>query len=338
VALRLAINGLGRISSQLVRVVDQGGFSDLFEIAAIHDPAGPEGIVRALRKDAVYGSFPREMDLEGDILTIGEQSIELSSQAEARNSTWGKADIPLVIVDGSAARDASALDQHLKKGAKKVILPAASSLASINLGIGINERSYDPEAHEIVASAGGAPSAIAMLYQLVDGMAKVRVGGATILAPAGGMRPMLDGPSARGGAGSILPVVDDDSLVYEQLIGKLNNRLSVTTFETPAIAVGSISIGVWLEQRASEDSLRELVDSAAQGDELLGLIGVQDGVTSSSDVLRDSRTLVVDWSGSRLLYETFVTLKGWYDAEWGAACRLADLLALICEEGVPGTA
>ena len=70
----------------------------------------------------------------------------------------------------------------------------------------------------------------------------------------------------------------------------------------------------------------------------LGLIGVQDAVSASSDVLRDSRSLVVDWSGSRLLYETFVTLKGWYDAEWGAACRLADLLALICEEGVPGTA
>jgi glyceraldehyde 3-phosphate dehydrogenase len=102
--------------------------------------------------------------------------------------------------------------------------------------------------------------------------------------------------------------------------------------------VGSISFGVWLEQRVSVESLRELVETAAQGDELVGLIGTQDGVTSSADVLRDSRSLVVDWVGSRLLYDTFVTLKGWYDAEWGAACRLADLLALICEEGVPGTA
>ncbi len=337
-ALRLAINGLGRISSQLIRVVDQGGFSDLFEIVAIHDSAGPEGIVRTLRNDAVYGPFPREMTLEGEILTIGEQSIALSSQAEARNTTWGKTDIPLVIVDGSAARDASSLDQHLKKGAKKVILPAASALASINLGIGINESSYDPEAHEIVASAAGESSAIAMLFQLVEGAAKVRCGSATVLAPVSGVRSMIDMPAVRGGAGAILPLADNSDPVYEQLIGKLSNRLNVTAFETPALGVGSISFGIWLEQRVSEESLRELVQTAAQGDDLIGLIGTQDGVTASSDVLRDSRSLVVDWAGSRLLYETFLTVKGWYDAEWGAACRLADLLALICEEGVPGTA
>jgi glyceraldehyde 3-phosphate dehydrogenase len=338
VALRLAINGLGRITSQLVRVVDQGGFSDLFEIAAIHDPAGPDGIVRALRNDSIYGPFPREMTLEGETLTIGEQSIALSSQAEAKNSAWGKADIPLVIVDGSSARDASALDQHLKKGARKVILPTASPLASINLGIGINEESYDPEAHEIVASAAGAPSAISMFYQLIDSTAKVRVGSATVLAPTSGQRSMLDTPAARGGSGAIVPVIEGSLPVYEQLVGKLTNRLSVNTFEAPAAAVGSISFGVWLEQRVTEESLREMVSSAAQGEDLIGLIGVQEAVSASSDVLRDSRSLVVDWSGSRLLYETFVTLKGWYDAEWGAACRLADLLALICEEGVPGTA
>jgi glyceraldehyde 3-phosphate dehydrogenase len=338
VALRLAINGLGRITSQLVRVVDQGGFSDLFEIAAIHDPAGPDGIVRALRNDSIYGPFPREMTLEGETLTIGEQSIALSSQAEAKNSAWGKADIPLVIVDGSSARDASALDQHLKKGARKVILPTASPLASINLGIGINEESYDPEAHEIVASAAGAPSAISMFYQLIDSTAKVRVGSATVLAPSSSLRSMLDSPVSRGGSGAIVPVIEDSLPVYEQLVGKLTNRLSVNTFETPATAVGSISFGVWLEQRVTEESLREMVSSAAQGEDLIGLIGVQEAVSASSDVLRDSRSLVVDWSGSRLLYETFVTLRGWYDAEWGAACRLADLLALICEEGVPGTA
>lgn len=337
-ALRLAINGLGRISTQLVRVVDQGGFSDLFEIAEIHDVAGPDGIVRALRNDSVYGRFPQEMTLDGETLTIGEQSITLSSQAEARNSSWGKSDIPLVIVDGSAAHDASALDQHLKKGAKKVILPEASLGAHINLGIGVNEGSYDPEAHEIIASAAGAPSAIAMLYQLLDGAAKVRCGSATVLSPSGGLRPVLDAPSARGGFGAIIPVGGDTNGIYDQLVGKLSNRLSVATFETPALTVGSISFGVWLEQRVSEDSLRELVQNAAQGEELTGLIGVRDAVSASSDVLGDSRSLVVDWSEARLLYETFLTVKGWYDAEWGAACRLADLLALICEEGVPGTA
>lgn len=337
-ALRLAIHGLGRITSQLVRVVNEGGFSDLFEITAIHDSSGPEGIARALRNDAVYGPFPGELTLEGETLTVGDHTIELSSQAEAKNSSWGKSDIPIVIVDGSAARDASALDQHLKKGAKKVILPSASPLANINLGIGINEGSYDPEAHEIVASAAGAPSAISMLYQLIDGTAKVRVGNATVLAPASGSRSMLDTPAGRGGVGAVLPILDDSKSVYEQLVGKLNNRLGVTSYETPAVAVGSISFAVWLEQRVSEESLRDLVNSAAQGEELIGLIGSQDGVTASSDVLRDARTLVVDWSGSTLLYETFVTVKGWYDAEWGAACRLADLLALICEEGVPGTA
>lgn len=337
-ALKLAINGLGRITTQLVRVINEGGFSDLFEIAAIHDSSGPEGIVRALRNDAIYGPFPGNVAVEGETLRIGEQTIALSSQADAKHSSWGKSEIPIVVVDGSAACDAAALDQHLRKGAKKVVLPTASPLAHINIGIGVNEESYDSEAHEIVASAAGAPSAIAMFYQLIDRAAKVRVGSATVLSPATGLRSMLDTPAGRGGAGSLVARLDDVIPVYDQLIGKLNNRLGVTTYETPGLGVGSISFAVWLEQRISEESLREMVSSAAQGDDLIGLIGIQDAVTSSADLLRDARTLVVDWSGSRLLYDTFVTVKGWYDAEWGAACRLADLLALICEEGVPGTA
>jgi glyceraldehyde 3-phosphate dehydrogenase len=108
--------------------------------------------------------------------------------------------------------------------------------------------------------------------------------------------------------------------------------------ETATAAVGSISFGVWLEQKVTPESLREAVKSAEEGDELIGLIATRDGVSASSDVLRDSRTLLIDWTGSTLLYDTFVTVTGWYDAEWGAACRLADLLALVCEEGVPGTA
>lgn len=336
-ALRLAINGLGRISAQLVRVVNEGGFSDLFEIAAIHDKSGPEAIVRALKNDAVYGPFPGELVLDGETLKIGDLEIALSANDDSKNAPWSKADIPLVIVDGSAANDAMALDQHLKKGAKRVILPAASSLADLNVGIGVNESSYDLEKHNIVASAGGAPSAVAMLFQLLEQFGKIRCGVAAVTAPADGKRPLLDSAAERGGA-SIWPTGPGDGVIYEQLLGKLNNRLSVTEVQTPTQAVGSITFGVWLEQRVSDEALREMVGTAEGSDELVGLIGSQSDISSSSDLLRDSRTLVVDWAQSRLLYDTFATMTGWFDAEWAAACRLADTLALICEEGIPGTA
>lgn len=337
VALRLAINGLGRTSAQLVRVIDEGGFSDLFEIAAIHDKAGPEGIYRALKNDSVYGPFPREMTLEGETLKIGEHEIALSANDDGKNATWGKTDIPLVIVDGTAASDAAALDQHLKKGAKRVFLPAASSLANVNLGIGINESAYDMEQHAIVASAGGAPAAIAILYRLFDDLAKVRCGIATVIAPASGRRRLLDSPSAPGGLG-LWPAAPPDASIYDQLLGKLSNRLSVVELETPARAVGSVSLGVWLERRVTEEGLREMVTTAEQSDDLVGLIGTVPQVDASTDLLRDSRSVIVDWAPSTLLYETFVTVTGWYDAEWAAACRLADTLALVCEEGVPDTA
>ncbi len=337
-ALRLAINGLGRTSAQLVRVVNQGGFSDLFEIAAIHDKAGPEGIFRALKHDAIFGPFPGEISLDGEVLKAGEQEIALSANDDGKNATWNKTDIPLVIVDGSAACDVAALDQHLKKGAKRVILPAASPLANVNIGIGVNEGSYDPENHAIVASAAGAPSAIAIVAQLLDGLSKIRCGSATVIAPASAQRSLLDSPAARGGAGSFWPASGTGEVIFEQLVGKLSNRLAITEVETPALAVGSVSFGFWLEQRVTEEALRDLITTAEASDELVGLIGVTSGPSSSSDLLHDARSVIVDWSQSKLLYETFVTLTGWYDAEWGAACRLADTLALICEEGVPGTA
>jgi len=337
VALRLAINGLGRTSAQLVRVIDEGGFSDLFEIVAIHDKAGPEAIYRALKNDSVYGPFPREMTLDGETLKIGDHEIALSANDDGKNATWGKTDIPLVIVDGTAASDAAALDQHLKKGAKRVFLPTASPLANVNIGIGVNESAYDVENHAIVGSAGGAPAAIAILYRLFDDLAKVRCGSATVIAPASGKRQLLDSPSAPGGLG-LWPASPPDASVYEQLLGKLSNRLSVIEVETPAHAVGTVSLGIWLEQRVTEEGLREMVATAEQSDDLIGLIGSATGIAASSDLLRDSRSVIVDWTPSALLYETFVTVTGWYDGEWAAACRLADTLALVCEEGVPDTA
>ncbi len=336
-ALRLAINGLGRISAQLVRVVEEGGFSDLFEIVAIHDKAGPEGIFRALKNDSVYGPFPGELSLDGETLKIGDREIALSSNDDGKNATWGKTDTPLVIVDGAAACDVAALDQHLKKGAKRVVLPEASPLADINIGIGINETAYEVDRHSIVASAAGAPAAIGMLYRLFDELAKIRCGSATVIAPARGVRPLLDTPASRGGL-AIWPGTSVPQPICEQLIGKLSNRLSVAVFETPALGVGSLSLGLWLEQRVSEETLRAAVAAAEQRDDLVGLIGIQNGVSASADLLRDSRSVVVDWAQSRLLYETFVSVDAWYDAEWAAACRLADTLALICEEGVPDTA
>ena len=310
-ALRLAINGLGRITAQLVRVVEQGGFSDLFEIGAIHDKAGPDGIVRALAHDSVYGPFPGELSLDGEILKTGEQEIQLSSNDDGKNATWGKTDIPLVIVDGSAASDAAALDQHLKKGAKRVILPAASTLADLNLAIGVNEDAYDAEQHNTVASAAGAPAAIAILFRLFDELAKVRCGSATVLSPATGRRPLLDSPAANGGLG-LWPAVPLDPGIAHQLIGKLSSRLSAQEFETSALAVGAISFAIWLEQRTGEDALREMVATAEQSDALIGLIGTQDRVAAGTDLLRDSRSVVVDWSQSNVLYETFVTVTGWY--------------------------
>lgn len=338
-ALRLAINGLGRIGAQFVRVVEQGGFNDLFEIVAIHDASGPDGILRLLRHDSVYGRFPGELVLEGESLRIGDRSIAVSSTVDAKNAPWSKDDIPLVIVDGSAQADSVALDQHVKKGAKRVILPAASTLASFNLGIGINEASYDPDAHIIVASAGGAPGGIGILYPILDALSTIRSGTVTTLTPASERRGIVDTASGRGGVDAFWPLDDQDrSTIYAQLLDRLGNRLRVMTFETPARSVGALSFGVWLEQRVSREQIIEAIRSAAEREELAGLLGTVPNVEASIDLIRDARTVVVDEGSVAVLYETFLTLTAWFDAEWGAACRLADSLALICEEGVPGTA
>lgn len=337
-ALRLAINGLGRTSSQLIRVINEGGFSDLFEIAEIHDAAGPESIVRALRHDSVYGPFPGTLELDGESLKIGEQTIALSSEVDARNASWNKSDIPLVIVDGSARSDAAAFEQHINKGAKRVILPAASPLANFNLGIGVNEGSYDPEAHTIVASAAGPESGIAMMTQLLDEAAKLRCGSATLIAPATEKRGLLDTAAARGGAGALWSVASNTAPIFDQLVGRLSNRLSVTEVESSAQGAGSVVLSFWLEQKVALDELQETLKKAEESEQLVGLFGVVDGISSSLDVLRDSRTMLIDWSSANLLFDTFFTVSGWFDGEWAAACRLADTLALICEEGVPGTA
>jgi glyceraldehyde 3-phosphate dehydrogenase len=343
VHIRVAIIGLGRITSQFVPAVHRGGFADLFEIAAIHDSAGPTGIHLALQRDSTYGRFFGEVRLRDDGLFTDETGFDVSEIVDPRFLNWEKSGVDLVILDGNAAMNRATCDLHIQNGARKVVLGDSVLDTDVAIAVGTNEAKYDPDKHHIIGLAGGITAAASIIVQILDSTYKIRCGSVTGILPVSRTSAIVDEPGQpqknyRSAFNNLVPLSFSGPESLDMVLGKVGNRLELYCVQTPVSPVGLVRLSTWLDQKTSLNDLLDVLRRAAEDSALAGILGIEQQELTAADYRGDSRSVIVDESSVGIRYESFVGLTGWFDSEWAAACRLADLVAIICEAGVPGTA
>lgn len=336
---KVGINGFGRIGRQAFKAIHEGGFEDLFEVVAVNDLASPDTLSTLLKYDSTFGRFEAEISSTADALVVNGKQIAVSAEKEPRKLPWKKHGVDIVIESTGLFTSADKAQGHLKAGAKKVIISAPGKDDDVTVVLGVNDGDYKPDEHQIISNASCTTNCLAPVAKVMLDNFGIKRGMMTTVHAYTNDQVVLDGPHkdprrARAAALNIIPTSTGAARALSLVIPELKGKFDGTSLRVPTPTVSIIDFVIETEKDATVESINEAFKQAAASEQLEGILGYTEEPLVSSDFRADSRSAIVDGQSTMVLGDRLVKVLAWYDNEWAYACRVAELVALICERGV----
>jgi glyceraldehyde 3-phosphate dehydrogenase len=342
-AIRVGINGFGRIGRQVYKAVYDGGFSDLFEIVAVNDLSPNESLAHLLKYDSTYGRFDADICATGDGITVDGKELRVFEEKEPSAIPWKDVNVDLVIESTGRFTDAEKARGHIEAGAKKVIISAPGKGDDVTICMGVNEDQYDAEKDVIISNASCTTNCLAPVAKVVLDNFGIKRGLMTTVHSYTNDQVILDGPHkdprrARAAATNIIPTSTGAARALALVIPELKGKFDGFSLRVPTPTVSIIDFVAETEKGTTVEELNAAFKAASESDAMRGILGYTEEPLVSSDFRGDPRSAIIDAESTMVIGDTMVKVIAWYDNEWGYSCRIADLTALICEAGIPGTA
>ena len=341
--IRVGINGFGRIGRQVYKAVHDGGFSDLFEIVAVNDLSPNESLAHLLKYDSTYGRFDADISSTEDAIVVDGKSLKVFESKDPASIPWGDNSVDLVVESTGRFTEAEKARGHIDAGAKKVIISAPAKGEDITIVLGVNEDRYDAEKHVIISNASCTTNCLAPAAKVVLENFGIVRGMMTTVHSYTNDQVTLDGPHsdprrARTAATNIIPTSTGAAKALALVIPELKGKFDGFSLRVPTPTVSVVDFVAETERPATVETLNAAFKAAAESPAMRGILGYSDEPLVSSDFRMDPRSSIIDGLSTMTIDDTMVKVVAWYDNEWGYSCRVADLIALVCEAGIPGTA
>ena len=330
-AIRVGINGFGRIGRNVLRAAVQNFGKDI-EVVAINDLLEPDYLAYMLRYDSVHGPFKGEVSTDGGHLVVNGKQIRLTQERDPANLKWGEVDVDVVIESTGLFLSKDTAQKHLDAGAKKVVLSAPSKDDTPMFVFGVNHDTYKGEA--IVSNASCTTNSLAPLAKVIHDKWGIKRGLMTTVHAATATQKTVDGPSNkdwRGGRGileNIIPSSTGAAKAVGKVIPELNGKLTGMSFRVPTSDVSVVDLTVELENPATYAEICAEMKRQAEGP-MKGIIGYTEDKVVATDFRGDARTSIFDAEAGIQLDPTFVKLVSWYDNEWGYSNKVLELVRVV---------
>lgn len=331
-AVKVGINGFGRIGRQLLRIAMAR--QDV-EVVAINNRSDAEVMAHLFRYDSAYGKYPGSVDtVEGDLVVDGKR-IPVTHGAGPEDIPWHKYGVEIVLESTGKFRDRDSLQGHLAQGAKKVLITAPGKDEDLTIVMGVNHKEYDPARHHIVSNASCTTNCLAPVAKVLHENFGIEHGLMTTIHAYTNDQRILDGSHkdlrrARAAGVSMIPTTTGAAsavgLVLPELAGKLNGF----AVRVPTPVVSMVDLVVKLSREVTAEVANAAFEAAAAG-ELQGILGVSWEPLVSVDFVQDPRSSVVDASLTMVMGERLLKVAAWYDNEWAYSERTVDLAAYMAE-------
>lgn len=329
-AIRVAINGFGRIGRSFFRAAAK---SAEIEIVAINDLADAETLAHLLKFDSVHGRFDQPVDADCDALTVNGLRIPVLNVNDPAKLPWAIYRVDIVVEATGCFTDRSQAQKHLDAGAKRVVISAPGQGADITVCMGINESDYQSDQHRIVSNASCttnclAPVAKVLLekFGIVKGMMN------TVHSYTNGQSihdlPNKDLRRGRAAGESLIPTTTGAAKAVALVLPELENKLSGMAVRVPVPNVSLIDLVVETKHSTTASEVNSALKSAADGP-LKGVMSYCDLPLVSRDYLGDPSSATVDSLSTSVMEGNMVRVIAWYDNEWGYSNRLTDLVEYI---------
>jgi glyceraldehyde 3-phosphate dehydrogenase len=331
-AIRIGINGFGRIGRQVVRAIKER-YPGEVDIVAFNDLGDLHTMAHLFRYDSNYGKYPGTVEVKENALIVDGDEIKALAEKDPAALPWGSLGVDIVIESTGRFTDRDSAAKHLAGGAKKVIISAPAKKEDITICLGVNEEQYDPARHDIISNASCTTNCLAPAAKVVNDSFGIMKGLMTTIHSYTNDQNILDLPHkdlrrARAAAVSMIPTTTGAAKAVALVIPDLKGKFDGFAVRVPTPTVSLVDFVAVVERPTTKDELIAAFDAAAAG-RMQGILGVEREPLVSIDYKGDPRSSIIDVDSCQVMDGNLVKVVTWYDNEWGYSCRVADLVKLV---------
>lgn len=331
-AIRVGINGFGRIGRILFRAILEGGYD--IDVVAVNDLTDAKTLAHLLRYDSVHGRLGMEVSSEENRIIVGGRAIEVLSQPEPSRLPWGELEVHTVVEATGRFTRREAAAKHLEAGAQRVLVTAPSRGADATIVPGVNHETYDPGRHRVVSLASCTTNCLAPMVKVLHDHFGVERGLMTTIHAYTNNQRLLDMQHrdlrrARAAAVNIVPTTTGAARAIGLVLPELDGRLNGMAMRVPVSNVSITDLVAQLSGEASAEEVNKAYRGEAEGG-LRGILAYTEEPLVSSDFIHDPHSVTIDGL-STMAVGSLVKVVGWYDNEWGYCNRLAWMLEYMAQ-------
>ena len=336
-ATRVGINGFGRIGRQVLRAALERHPEDL-EVVAVNDLADAETNAHLFKYDTNYGTYPGNVETKDGSLIVDGAEVRAFSQRDPSQIPWMDAGVDLVVESTGIFTDAAKAAAHLEGGAKKVIISAPATDEDITLVLGVNDDAYDPAEHQIISNASCTTNCFAPMAKVLNDAFGVEYGLMSTVHSYTNDQKILDQVHgdlrrARAAAENIIPTSTGAARAVGLVIPELQGKLHGVAFRVPTSTVSATDFTAVLKRKVSVSEINNAFRQAAESGALAPVLEYCEAPLVSGDFKGNPHSCIFDSLSTMVMAGEMVKVLGWYDNEWGYACRTADLCVFLGEKG-----
>ena len=327
-AIKVGINGFGRIGRLVLRSALEHGVKDI-DFVAVNDLTDSATLAYLLKYDSNFGILPNDVKAEGDAIVVDGKKIKVVSEKDPANLPWKELGVDVVVESTGIFRDADSAGKHLAAGAKKVIISAPAKGDVATFVLGVNEEKYDASKDNIVSNASCTTNCIAPVVKVIQDAIGVKQGLMTTIHSYTNDQRILDFPHkdlrrARAAALSMIPTTTGAAKAVGLVIPQLKGKLDGLAIRVPTPTVSLVDVVLQTNKATTADEVNKALTDAANG-KLKGILGVSTEPLVSIDYKKNPLSSIVDADQTYCIGD-MVKVLSWYDNEWGYSCRVIDLI------------
>jgi len=333
-AIKIAINGFGRIGRLVFRIA-QEKLDKNVEIVAINARADSDTLAHLFKYDSNYGKFNGTVETTENSMTVNGKEIKLFRENDPSTLPWAELGIDIVIDSTGVFKDKEGLMKHITAGAKKVIITAPAKDEDFTVVMGVNEKEYNPAKHIVISNASCTTNCLAPFAKVLDDDFGIVKGLMTTIHSYTNDQQILDKTHkdlrrARAAAVSMIPTTTGAAKAVSKVLPNLKGKLNGFSVRIPTPTVSLVDLVCELKKTVTVDEVNNAFKKAAEG-EMKGILGYSDEPLVSVDYKGDNRSSIIDGLSTMVIESNMVKVVSWYDNEWGYSCRTVDLANYIAE-------
>lgn len=333
---KIGINGFGRIGRQVLKAI-RDRYAGKLEVVALNDLVDAKTNAHLLKYDSNYGRFNGTVEAADGAIVVDGRTIPTFAERDPGAIPWGSVGAEIVIESTGLFTDAEKARAHLGESVRKLLISAPAKNEDVTIVLGVNDGDYDPSRHHAISNASCTTNGLAPVVKvLLDNFGIVKGQMTTVHAYTNSQRLLdvahKDLREARAAALNIVPFTTGAARALRLVIPEIEGKLDGLAYRVPTPTVSIVEVVCLTQEETTAEKVNDAMRDAAS-ERMKGILDVVEEHVVSMDMKGDEHSSIVHAPVTNVVAGNLVKVAAWYDNEWGYACRMADLCALVADRG-----